>query len=409
MDKKTDNLLRAILRCAIATENHRTNEILKEDLPNHIIAPTYDGEGKLMMHAVVVPEKEYRKALNLGNQKMGDLRYFTSFNTLNKFFFKTSSPLVKQGYIYLRHAEPENRIREVMNDLKRPEGSHKVFEEVRNAFNAYGYCQEKMRDSSYILDPQKISDKINDEIKHRTGLQSMYDFSGLLTIMKNDLEGFYESSKTNAPEEKKTRNTVLNYLSTYTLCEYYFYRKTINDYIFARRGPLYKNNLGCRVETLQKALDTQIYSEKNRDKNINLELFKNPMLEGIVSDPIDHNEAKKMVKDVLKNNPHLLDDVALLLNEIMSDKNLCYKGENYSTLAKTPSYSIEKVKVKAIESPTGKSSKIECSLLTTANPIATENRKNHSDEIKNYFIEKEREKEKEELTKQYKNSTQLHF
>lgn len=409
MDKNTDNLLRAILRCAIATENHRTNEILKEDLPNHIIAPTYDGDGRLMMHAVVVPEREYRKALNLGNEKMGDLRYFTSFNTLNKYFFKTSSPLVKQGYIYLRHAEPENRIREVMNDLNRPEHAHRVFSEIRNAFNAYGYSQEKMRDSNYVIDPPTISDKINDEIKNRTGLRTMYDFSGLLDIMKNDLEGFYESSKTNAPEEKKTRNTVLNYLNTYTLCEYYFYRKTINDYIFARRGPIYKNTPDCRVETLQKALNSQIYSEQNRDKDINFELFKNPMLEGITSEPIDHNEAKRIVKSVLKERPELIDDIAPLLNEIMSNKDLYYKGENYSTLAKAPSYSIEKVKVKALESPTGKSSKIECSLLTTVNPVATENRKNCSDKIKNYFIEREREREKEELNKKYKNSTQLHF
>lgn len=389
MDKYTDNLLRAILRCAIATENHRTNVILKEDFPRGVIVPTFE-HGKTKMEAKLISEEDYKYIHQIPqDESLGEERYFVSFNTLNKYFFKTSSPVVKQGYHYLRFAYPENRIREVLADINRPDGQHKFYKEIRDAFFIYDYANTtKNHEEKADINPEELSEEINEGLEKRTGLPHKYDFKVLLDIMRNDLEESYETYGESFPEEKKSRNTVLNYLSTYTLLEYYFYRKTINDHYYSRRdGAMFKAVPKYRIELLNEALATQIYPLQSPNELHNKPLFKNPMMEGVVPDPINHIVAKKMVEEAVKQDPSILDDVVKLLNEVMCQRTISYQGEKYDTMAKKPKFAISGIVVKPA-STDSKDKKIICTLETKPGLILNDSRMEQSDKIKRYFIQK---------------------
>lgn len=390
MDKNTDNLLRAILRCAIATENHRTNAILKEDLPQYVIVPTFNETGNTLMRATIITEREYKSIHGIPQENtLGEERYFASFNTLNKYFFKTSSPVVKQGYHYLRFAFPENRIREVLADIKRPNGQHKVYKEIRDAFFIYDYANTtKNHEKKADIKPEELSIRINEGLEERTGLSHKYDFEGLLEIMRNDLNTAYDTCKNNPPIEKKSRNTVLNYLSTYTLLEYYFYRKTINDHYFSHRnGAMFKNVPKYRIELLNEALATQIYPLQSPTEPQNKPLFKNPMMESVLPDPITHSVAKKMVEEAVKQDPSILDDAVKLLNDVMCQRTISYHGEKYDTMAKRPKFATSGITIRPASSDS-KDKKIICTLETKPGFILNDNRIEKSDKIERYFMQK---------------------
>ena len=95
MDKQTDTILRAILRCAIATENHRTSKIL-ERMPYAILPDT----GKPLsssQFAEVVSESKYNYTTNTFGE-FQSVRHALSFKTLNYFFFKEAGQTPACGF-----------------------------------------------------------------------------------------------------------------------------------------------------------------------------------------------------------------------------------------------------------------------------------------------------------------------
>ena len=388
MNTKTCEILTAVLRCAIATENHKTNEILT-NFPWAIV-PVRDKFGKVTSAAKVVDEYDFVTDPNV-NADFSE-RHAVSFKTINSFFFKTSSPVVKQAYRYL--SIPDNRPKAVLKDMD--EKKYSLFEEIYSMVFAHNYMNN-FKCINYKNDIDKINFNININLNKRlvdAGCNDLqyFNFRPLLKIIDNDLQKYNSIEEDVAP---KGNNTILNYLNPFTLAEYYFYRKTINDYYYKNcERPMY-NSTPAKMDLLKEALSTQIYNPFSTPKEYHKPFFRNRKLEGLVTEPIDHIKAKKIVDDIMKNDPKCLEDIPALINNL-----LCNNFE--STRDECPNFYVDSTSIVDVNKDSGRNPKYKIRLSTKEGNVATAANINESQNIKHYLKEKENRDEIES----FRNSTQ---
>lgn len=369
MDIQTENILRAVLRCAIASENNKTKRILDE-LPC-IIMPSKTKSGLVVQQASVLSQSKYCGQGHTKYEFQND-RFSQSYRTINSYFYMTSNPVLKQAYKYF--SINGNRVQEILND--RHKKSLKLFDEIYGQFAVLDYILARQK-QSYNMDIEALNTEINHGVKARSFEKVDYDFRNLLGLIKEDITSY--ESRTYGEDAPKSNNTILNYLNVYTLCEYYLYRKKINDYYLANHNrPLYSFD-ASRLELLEEALSTQIYpSYENRDGRED-KLFKNKAFENIYSTPLDHVEAKNILDDIYKNHREIFSEIPALLNSVLAN-TVAENGE----VVTAPEFSFATVSAFPIEPLNPKSKKYNVVVTTQNVPVEMANKKEDSPIVRDY-------------------------
>lgn len=392
MDNQQDTILRAVLRCAIAAENHRTNLIL-EKLPYAII-PTTTTSPKT---ASVVSEVKYMIMTGAERGKFQSDRHSMSFKTLNYFFFNNASLPIKQAYKYFNI--PGSRASTAY--LNRETNKFKLFDEINSLIERemYSIAHQKC---PLDFDAEKINNDINLGIVSRNPqAPKNLDFKPLLNIIHNELEEIDKRgiALDDMPQLESSRNTFLNYLNTFTLAEYYIYRKTINDHYFKNCDrPLYKSP-EAQYYLFQEAVDTQIYPqslEKEKRDRINMPVFRDKSKENIVIEPLDHNKSKEILNDIIKTSPEALDEIPALLNNLLRQAN----SERKVAISKVNAIPVPNDKIKY------KVPRYKIDLKLEENPTASTTLSN-AEKIQKYCEIKKKNEEQQKLIDEVKNSTQL--
>lgn len=394
MDKQTDTILRAILRCAIATENHRTSKIL-ERMPYAILPDT----GKPLsssQFADVVSESKYNYTTDTFGE-FQSVRHALSFKTLNYFFFKESSLAIKQSYKYFNL--PGSRAHTAYRD--REAKKYHLFDEIYGLIETGMYSIAHQR-YSLNFDANKLNEDINKGIESRNPhAQKNIDFKPLLNIIYNELQDLDKNIGIKQFNDiaDTGRNTFLNYLNTFTLAEYYVYRKTINDHFLNNCDrPLYKSP-EAQYYLLQEAVDTQIYPKDCDGKGygeINKGIFRDITKENIVEDSLDHNKAKDIINDIIHNSPEVIDELPALLTHLMQSNNSNRK------------VGVDKVIIVPVKNDNVKykTPRFKYSLSLVEDPIKLK-KSLYSYSVETYIKEKQKRDEQERLIAEAKNSTQL--
>jgi len=378
MDIQTENILRAVLRCAIASENNKTKQIL-EEVPC-IIMPTKTANGLVVQQASVLTQRQYCMEGHTKQDFQND-RYSQSYRTINSYFYMTSNPVLKQAYKYF--SINGNRVQEIIND--RHKKSLKLFDEIYEQFSVLDYVLTRQKEN-YQMNIDSLNNRINHGIRARSFDKANYDFKNFLKIIQNDIATY--ENRSYGEEAPKSNNTILNYLNVYSLCEYYLYRKKINNAYLARHtSPLY-SFAESRMELLETALDSQIFPFYKERQGLDKTLFKNKPFENLYSTPLDHVEAKNILDDIYKNHNEILGEIPALLNSVIAD-TMAENGE----VVDAPEFSFTKVFAVPLEPDNQKSKKYKVTIATTEIPVGMAERKESSAIIDEYNKGKQERKD----------------
>lgn len=361
MDKDTNSLLRAIIRRAIATQNYLTTLILDQVMV--MVMPKRDENGKVMPRALVLSESDYKTLYGADKTDFNLVRYDQTYRTINSFFYATSNPILKQAFKYM--SINGNRVNAVLDDLMASKlydckKSLKLFDEFYDLFESFAYNAQKGR-VDFNFDLEKLNNTINKGIKSRTGVSNNYDFKPLLKIMQRDLEKWESRTVLNYSTTENNNNTILNYLDTYALLEYYLYRKKINEYFLQNvNRPLYKNV--PKKCLMQEAVDSQIFprvSEGQPDP-----VFKNPSMENVNSKKLTHDHAKLFTNDLI-SNPSVVTNIPELLNAMLAEQSSIYNSNTY-----IPNFSVSALQIKPVVDPKTGKTKYRFDIETSDVPLS---------------------------------------